>query len=61
MMYETLEYVKNKYPHIDVIAGNVATPAGVKRMIDSGADAIKDELGLAQCIATKLLRVVFLN
>ena len=41
MMLETLEYVKKKYPHVDVIAGNVATPSGVQRMIDCGADAVK--------------------
>ena len=36
MMLETLDFLKKKYPHVDVIAGNVATADGVKRMIERG-------------------------
>lgn len=55
MMYETLEYVKSKYPQIDVIAGNVATPTGVKRMIDSGADAVKVGIGPGSMCTTRII------
>ena len=57
MMLETLEYVKNT-PHVDVIAGNVATPSGVQRMIDCGADAVKVGIGRAQCVQPELLQAM---
>ncbi len=55
MMYETLEYVKKKHPSVDVIAGNVATPQGVQRMIDSGADAVKVGIGPGSMCTTRLI------
>ena len=33
MMLSTMEYIKKKYPHIELIAGNVAMPDGVKRLV----------------------------
>lgn len=55
MMMEVLEYVKNKYPKIDVIAGNVATADGVKRMIDRGADAVKVGIGPGSMCTTRII------
>lgn len=55
MMLETLEYIKNKYPHIDVIAGNTATPDGVRRMIDAGADAVKVGIGPGSMCTTRII------
>lgn len=55
MMLETLKYIKSKYPHIDVIAGNVAMPDGVRRMIDAGADAIKVGIGPGSMCTTRII------
>ncbi len=55
MMLETLEYIKNKYPHIDVIAGNVAMPDGVRRMIDAGADSVKVGIGPGSMCTTRII------
>ena len=55
MMLETLEYVKNKYPQIDVIAGNVASASGVRRMIDCGADAVKVGIGPGSMCTTRII------
>lgn len=55
MMMEVLEYVKNKYPKIDVIAGNVATADGVRRMIDRGADAVKVGIGPGSMCTTRII------
>ncbi len=55
MMLETLEYVKKKYPKVDVIAGNVATAEGVKRMIDLGADAVKVGIGPGSMCTTRII------
>ncbi|EPZ50651.1 nitronate monooxygenase [Bacteriovorax sp. BAL6_X] len=55
MMMEVLEYIKKNYPQIDVIAGNVATPDGVKRMIDKGADAVKVGIGPGSMCTTRII------
>jgi IMP dehydrogenase len=55
MMLDTLEYVKKTWPHIDVIAGNVATGDGVKRMIDLGADAVKVGIGPGSMCTTRII------
>ncbi len=55
MMLDTLEKVKNKYPNIDIIAGNVSTPDGVKRMIDRGADAVKVGIGPGSMCTTRII------
>ncbi|EQC46112.1 IMP dehydrogenase [Bacteriovorax sp. Seq25_V] len=55
MMMEVLEYVKKKYPKVDVIAGNVATAEGVKRMIDRGADAVKVGIGPGSMCTTRII------
>lgn len=55
MMLDTLEHIKKRYPHIDVIAGNVATPDGVRRMIDRGADAVKVGIGPGSMCTTRII------
>src|SRR5690606_12738902 len=55
MMIETMEYIKKKYPHIDLIAGNVAMPDGVKRLIDAGADAVKVGIGPGSMCTTRII------
>jgi IMP dehydrogenase len=55
MMMEVLDYVKKNYPGVDVIAGNVATPDGVKRMIDKGADAVKVGIGPGSMCTTRII------
>ena len=52
----------SKISTVDVIAGNTATPDGVKGLIDHGADAVKDKLAMEVCVQLVLLQVVeFLN
>lgn len=55
MMLEVLEYVKKKYPHIDVIAGNSAMPDGVRRLINAGADAVKIGIGPGSMCTTRII------
>lgn len=55
MMMEVLDYVKKKYPKIDVIAGNTAMPDGVKRLIDHGADAVKVGIGPGSMCTTRII------
>lgn len=55
MMFETLDYVKKKYPKIDVIAGNTAMPEGVRGLIEHGADAVKVGIGPGSMCTTRII------
>lgn len=55
MMLEVLEYLKKTHPHVDIIAGNVAMPDGVRRMIDAGADSIKVGIGPGSMCTTRII------
>lgn len=55
MMLEVLEYLKKTHPHVDVIAGNVAMPDGVRRFIDQGADAVKVGIGPGSMCTTRII------
>lgn len=42
---DTIEWIKNKYPQIPIIAGNIITQAGFRYLVDAGAAAIKVGMG----------------
>jgi IMP dehydrogenase len=41
----TVLAIKERYPHIDVVAGNVATPAAARALIKAGVDGVKIGIG----------------
>ncbi len=47
--------LKKRMPHIDVIAGNVATVEGTKDLIEAGADAIKVGVGGGSICITRIV------
>jgi IMP dehydrogenase len=55
MMIETLDYIKKHFPSIEVIAGNVATPWGVKNLVEHGADAVKVGVGPGSMCTTRII------
>lgn len=55
MMFETLDYVKKRYPKIEIIAGNTAMPDGVRGLIDHGADAVKVGIGPGSMCTTRII------
>ncbi len=52
---ETVEFIKSNYPHVDVIAGNVATAEGVIDLIKAGADAVKVGVGPGSICTTRVV------
>ena len=52
---ETVKYLKNEYPSIDVVAGNVATYEGAKALLDAGVDAIKIGIGPGSICTTRVV------
>ena len=51
----TLKEIKQSYPHIPVIAGNVATAAGTEALIEAGADAVKVGIGPGSICTTRVI------
>ena len=54
-MIETLKWLKDTYPDVEVIAGNVATPEGVIDLAEAGADAIKVGIGPGSMCTTRVI------
>ena len=54
-MLETLAWLKDKYPDVQVIAGNVATPDATLDLIEAGADAIKVGIGPGSMCTTRVI------
>ena len=50
-----LRMIKEKYPEIQVIAGNVATGEGTKALIEAGADAVKVGIGPGSICTTRVV------
>jgi len=51
----TVKNIKAAYPDLQVIAGNVATGAAVKALIEAGADAVKIGIGPGSICTTRVV------
>ena len=52
---KTLKEIKKAYPHVPVIAGNVATGAATEALIECGVDAIKVGIGPGSICTTRII------
>lgn len=52
---DRVRWVKDNYPHIDVIGGNIATAAAAKALADHGADAVKVGIGPGSICTTRIV------
>ena len=52
---KAVEMVKNAFPHISLIAGNVATAEGTEALIKAGADAVKVGIGPGSICTTRVV------
>ncbi len=51
----TLRLIKSKYPALDVVAGNIATGAAARALVDAGADGVKVGIGPGSICTTRVV------
>jgi IMP dehydrogenase len=54
-MLETLKWLKDTYPQVEVIAGNIASQEAARDLIEAGADAIKVGIGPGSMCTTRII------
>jgi IMP dehydrogenase len=52
---DRVRLIKQQYPHIDVIGGNVATAEGALALVEAGADAVKVGIGPGSICTTRII------
>jgi IMP dehydrogenase len=50
-----LKAIKDEFPHIDVVVGNIATGVAAKYLVDAGADAVKVGIGPGSICTTRIV------
>ena len=50
-----LRQIKQTYPHLDVVVGNIATAEAAKYLIENGADGIKVGIGPGSICTTRII------
>lgn len=54
-MMETMKWLKDTYPSLEIIAGNLASPEAAIDLIEAGADAIKVGIGPGSMCTTRII------
>lgn len=54
-MIAVMKWLKDKFPDVEIIAGNIATPDAAYDLIQAGADAIKVGIGPGSMCTTRII------
>ena len=54
-MLKTIKMIRDKFPGVQIIAGNVATGAAAKALIEAGVDAVKVGIGPGSICTTRVV------
>lgn len=54
-MLETMKWLKDTFPQVELIAGNMAMPEAAQELIEAGADAIKVGIGPGSMCTTRII------
>ncbi len=52
---DRVQWVKKKFPQVQVIGGNIATASGAKALVDHGADGVKVGIGPGSICTTRIV------
>jgi IMP dehydrogenase len=52
---DRVEWIKSRYPRVEVIGGNVGTAEGAKALVDHGADGVKVGIGPGSICTTRIV------
>ncbi|HEY4696740.1 MAG TPA: IMP dehydrogenase [Gallionella sp.] len=52
---DRVRWVKNNFPHVEVIGGNIATGAAASALLDHGADGVKVGIGPGSICTTRIV------
>lgn len=52
---DTLKDAKKRFPQIDIVVGNIATPEAAKALVEAGADAVKVGIGPGSICTTRVI------
>ncbi len=52
---DTIEQIRESYPHVQLLAGNVGTAAGARALIERGVDGIKVGIGPGSICTTRVV------
>jgi IMP dehydrogenase len=55
LVLDLVKEIKNEFPSLDLIAGNVATPEATEDLIKSGADCVKIGIGAGSSCTTRII------
>jgi IMP dehydrogenase len=52
---DTVRYIRQRHPHVELVAGNVATAEGTEALIEAGASAVKVGVGPGSICTTRVV------